>query len=124
MFDETIASNVQIAVNLFIKFENVQLQFNEQSIGHLDEFIQAKRGVFDKATIAKMIEVFGSFLGECVRKSYGGDWDEINSEPAIRFDEKNAVFPFNKVRKQFENGHEDSILSFYQCIPLVFKISS
>jgi hypothetical protein len=39
----------------------------------------------------------------------------------VRFDEKNWAFPFAKVAKQIENGREDSVLAFFDAIPLVFK---
>ena len=33
--------------------------------------------------------------------------------------DKNAAFPFNKVRKQLLHGEGDSILSFYDVLPVV-----
>jgi len=40
---------------------------------------------------------------------------------AVAFDGKNRVYPFAKVSKQFENGLEDSVYSFYTVIP-IFKL--
>jgi len=41
----------------------------------------------------------------------------------VFFDDSNAVFPFAKVSKQFENGHDggDSISSFFEVIGPVFR---
>jgi hypothetical protein len=40
----------------------------------------------------------------------------------VRFDAKNAAFPFAKVAKQLENGSADSVLSFFTAIPMVFRL--
>ena len=120
---ELIKSNAQTAVNLFVRFEKVTLSYDEASVERVDNFIGRSRDVYDSSTVDRMVSVFGSFLGECVREKYGGQWDKINGEWGVRFAEGNAAFPFHKVRKQFENGSEDSILSFYQVIPIVFKLN-
>jgi len=121
--NERIEKDFQIAIELFARFENIHLTFSEESVATLDRFINEKRDVFDDDTINRMTATFGSFLGETIRRNYGGSWDDINGELGIRFDEKNAIFPYAKLRKQFENGAEDSILSFYQVIPIVFRLS-
>jgi hypothetical protein len=41
---------------------------------------------------------------------------------AIVFDDNNKSYPFAKVSKQFENGLEDSVYSFYSIIPTIFKL--
>ena len=45
------------------------------------------------------------------------------SEPVMNFvfDAKNAAYPFAKVAKQLENGASDSVLSFYNAIPTLFR---
>ena len=71
--------------------------------------------------IEKPVQVLGSYLGECMIHTYGGTWKEQEGEWGVFFDDSNAVFPINKVRKQFQNGREDSILSFFEVIREVFK---
>jgi hypothetical protein len=46
----------------------------------------------------------------------------VDGSWCVRFDEKNAVFPFAKVAKQLENGSVDSVLSFFTIIPIVFRL--
>jgi hypothetical protein len=51
----------------------------------------------------------------------GGHWQEDSGNWGVFFDDSNAVFPFTKVMKQFENGLEGgaSILSFFDLVGLV-----
>jgi hypothetical protein len=68
-----------------------------------------------------LINVLGSFVGECIRHEFGGEWKQVDGQWGISFDPLNVAFPFAKITKQFENGHEggDSIFSLYEIIPLL-----
>lgn len=71
-----------------------------------------------------LVQLIGSYLGECIIRSYGGVWREHDDGTwGVFFDESNAAFPFSKVRKQLEDGVErgDSILSFFEVIPKIFR---
>src|SRR5690606_26633646 len=72
-----------------------------------------------------LIHSLGSFIGQCIIKNYGGHWqvDQETQAICIEFDDKNKIFPFAKTAKQFENGPEDSVYSFYTIIPTLFKIT-
>lgn len=120
---ESTKRNAALTIKMFAESHTVVLDYDEKSIQFLDDFINQSGSKYNENQQSQLADFFGSFLGECIRKIYGGNWEFINGDPAIRFDEKNAVFPFNKVEKQFRNGAEDSILSFYQVVPIVFKIN-
>lgn len=67
-----------------------------------------------------IVTTLGSFLGECIIRSFGGEWSMCDGAWCVRLDEKNAVFPFAKVAKQLENGPGDSVFSFFSVIPILF----
>jgi hypothetical protein len=68
-----------------------------------------------------LINTIGSYLGQCIIETYCGEWAIKNGALGIDFGDNNWVFPFNKVEKHLANGAEDSIYSFFNCIPLVFN---
>jgi len=85
---------------------------------------QRLRSNLPEEAVATLVQVMGSCLGECVRRSYGGQWKEHDGTWGVFFDDRNAVFPFNKVRKQFDNGVEggESVLGFFDMIgPVILK---
>lgn len=118
-----IKQNAEDTIKMFAGSHQKNLKYDEEGVKFLDEFINESGSKFNDAQKDQLIRFLGAFLGECVRLNYGGDWEVVNNEAAVKFDEKNAVFPFSKTRKHFENGSEDSILSFYQIIPIVFKLN-
>lgn len=120
---ENIRRNAELVVKVFAENNNVNLDFDENSVEWLDGYIERNRENFDEETINRLVGVLGSFLGECICRNFGGEWSQDENGLAVKFDENNAVFPFNKIEKQFRNGAEDSILSFYQTIPVIFNLS-
>jgi hypothetical protein len=98
--------------------------FDEESVRWLEGFIERERTRegSNPELVDMLVSVFGSYLGECIVRCYGGQWavDDDNGWH-VRFDEKNAAYPFAKVQKQFTNGLEDGIHSFFTVIPICFR---
>jgi hypothetical protein len=67
-----------------------------------------------------LVQLIGSYLGECVIHCYGGVWRWREGDWGVFFNDSNAAFPFIKVRKQFHSGIDDgeSILGFFDAIGL------
>lgn len=99
--------------------------YDAQSVAWLDGYIerQRARAEITEELINGLVNALGSYLGECVIQSYGGYWEEEAGQWRVSFDDENAVYPFAKVAKQFNNGSEDSIRSFFETIPLVFAMA-
>lgn len=103
----------------------LNLDYDTKSVKFVEEFIERQRNNFDSEQRKGLVNSIGSFVGQCVIKNYGGHWqvDQDTQAVCVALDDKNKIFPFAKTAKQFENGLEDSIYSFYTIIPTVFKIS-
>lgn len=100
-----------------------ELAFDEKAVRWLDEYIQRQHENGEPRNRDGLVNTLGSFLGECIIHSFGGAWALVDESWSVRFDETNAVFPFAKVAKQLENGSEDSVLSFFTLIPILFRVT-
>jgi hypothetical protein len=125
-YDLTMQDKIRYRAELVMRFfqENlgVSLGYDGRSVAQVDRYIEENRKGLQSSTTESLISILGSFLGECIRHQFGGNWHEINGTWAIRFDDKNMAFPFAKVEKQFHRGHSDSVYSFYNSIPLIFNL--
>ena len=112
---EQLANSVKTQLNL---------KYDAESVKFLEGFIERNKGDLDTEQAKGLINSLGSFLGQCIIENYGGQWQRDNETgiDAVIFDDKNKAFPFAKTSKQFENGLEDSIYSFYTTIPTIFKL--
>lgn len=116
-----IRANALLVVENCTKVCGFQFGFDAVSVEWLDGFIERTRNSPSAAqNFEKWVSIYGSYLGEAVMKCHGGSWANNESGWHIRFDDKNGVFPFNKVRKQLQFGKEDSIASFFNSIPEIF----
>jgi hypothetical protein len=112
---ETLAKTVR---------EQFKIKYDKESVKFIEGFIERNKSNFGPEESKGLINSLGTFLGQCIIENYGGQW-ELDSEigsMAVAFDEKNRAYPFSKVSKQFKNGLEDSIYSFYTIIPVIFKL--
>jgi hypothetical protein len=123
-----IRANAQLVIDRFSALSEPRRNFgyDQQSVMQVEGYIERQRSTPDVApdNRAKLIQVLGSYLGECIIRTYGGVWRQQDDQWGIFFDDSNAGFPFNKVKKQFQNGLAggDSIVSFFELIgPLIFK---
>src|SRR5262249_2878031 len=113
-----IRENAQLAADYLRRLSGLGREFGykRQSIQGLDGFIDRRRSRPDatQESNAKLVQILGSYLGECIIHTHGGAWKQQGDQWGVFFDERNAVFPFAKVWKQFQHGHAggDSIFGF------------
>ncbi|HUS36496.1 MAG TPA: hypothetical protein VM680_14185 [Verrucomicrobiae bacterium] len=123
---DKIQANAQMTVEQLRQLSRIDFGYNAASIEWLEGYIERLRtsGEYeDEATKEKLISVFGSFVGECIVRCYGGEWTtDKDGNWSVRFGD-NFAFPFTKVTKQIENGLEDGIGGFFRAIPLLCKDS-
>ena len=110
-------------VEVISRDAGVELGYTQESVEWADGYVERLRQTVDEETALQLSKFVGAFLGECIIANFGGAWREGEGAWGVYFDGENAAFPFAKVQKQFENGAEDSILSFYTVIPVVFADS-
>ena len=105
--EEMLQANAKLAMDTLSPLSDVSaFGYNRESVAWVEGYIERQRTRSDLTpeTLDGMAQVLGSFLGQC-------------------FDDSNAAYPFNKVRKQLQNGADgsDSILAFFDSIGPLFK---
>ena len=107
---------------------DIDLGFNEKSILKLDDLIQNVLDVFEKddnLTLSAdhlngLVLLNGSFLGEAIRETLGGEWEETKQSWAIKISNISvgnvSIRVFGKVQKRLLNGMEDSISYYYKSV--------
>lgn len=125
-----IQANAQLALEQLGPVSGLEsFGYNAPSVEWLDGYIERQRENNPTPDfIRNLSSVLGCFLGECIIRTYGGHWsDDKEYGLCVEFDAEdamlNAVFPFAKVQKQFENGIAggDSIYSLFNTIPVLLR---
>jgi hypothetical protein len=123
---EAILANAQMVIEKLGPVSGLETRFgyNRESVEWVEGFIERRRSQpgFKPEDEQMMIQILGSFLGECIIHTFGGEWQEKDGDWGVFFDAANGAFPFNKVHKQFHNGLDagDSILGFFELIGTMF----
>lgn len=116
-----IQHNAALVQQIAREHFQAEIDFDRSGVEWLDAYIMRQHEKGDPAQFDALTSTLGSFFGECIIRTYGGEWAEDQYGLAVRFDESNAVYPFAKVAKQLEDGAEESVLSMFDTIPVVFK---
>ena len=124
---QNIQANAQLAVEQLSEASGLEtFGFNAPSVKWLEGYIERQRANSPKPDFVKnRSSVLGCFLGECIIRTYGGQWsDDDQYGLCVAFNEETAAFPLAKVRKQFDNGVDggDGVYSFFTTIPDLFRL--
>lgn len=117
-------SNAALLINVFKIQKNVELRYDYSSLEILESYINDLKGHIDLSQMQNILAIIGCFLGETFIENFGGKWDVFENSWMIRFNEKNGVFPFNKVFKFYENGKEDSFASMFSSWGIIISDDS
>lgn len=118
--EEQIKHLAQNLISTLSEKLGVNLKYDRASVEWIDGYIERIRPNLEEPTIAGLSNTIGAFLGECIIANHGGQWRNSEGGWGVYFDEENAAYPFAKAQKHLVNGSEDSVLSFYDVIPVVF----
>jgi hypothetical protein len=114
--EEMIRANAELITQHLSGHAGFSLGFDEPSVEWLDGFIerQRTREDFDLDLNAGLSSMIGCFLGEALSARLGGKWQQTEHGLGVIFTDGKAAFPIGSVERQFANGSEGSILSFYR----------
>ena len=111
------------AVRLGREFK-VHLDYSENSLQEVEHLLGRLHDDMSKADankIDEMAKIWGGYLGEVVRRRFGGEWS-IEKYPAgdfliVSLNVNGArLFPSMKVHKRLTEGSNENIWSFYQAV--------
>ena len=120
---EKIRANAEFVIATAEEQLDEEVGYDEYGVQWLDGYIQRQHEHGDPKIREGLVSTLGSYLGECIIQSFGGEWANLDGRWGVRFDARNAAFPFAKVKKHLENGAGDSVLSFFKTIPVLFHRS-
>ena len=118
---DNIRHNAELVQSLARDQLNVDVNFDRAGVEWLDRYATRQHEHGDPDNVEGLVSTLGSFFGECIVHTYGGEWSQDENGWCVQFDENDAAFPFAKIEKHLRNGPEDSVLSMFDTIPLVFK---
>lgn len=111
---EAIRINVQLAIDIVSKLCGTAIGLSRDGIVEWEQYISSLRRSKDSVGPDKLVQVVGSYLGAVLISEIGGRWIvDLEYGLGVELKASKVAFPFSKIAKFFENGREDSIVSFF-----------
>jgi hypothetical protein len=107
---------VRIAAGL-----NCLLDYSEESLMRMETIFDQPSKQQSEPDISEVCKIWGSYLGEVVRRRFGGDWS-IETYPGKSFAtltltvNGSRLFPSIKVHRRLTRGRDESVWTFYQMV--------
>lgn len=92
--------------------------FNAAAVAELARFVEAQRAELPEAERQGVVMALGCFLGECLVRTYGGEWAS-GPDGATGVGLANRLFfnPFYLVDQQLKQGETASVAAFFASVP-------
>ena len=109
---------------------NTQLDYSENSLIEVEVILaELARQVLEDDAVGETCKMWGSYLGEVVRRRFGGEWS-VETYPGKQFATLtlsiggNKLFPTMKVHRRLTQGEDDNVWSFYKMIKARLETAS
>ncbi|KRB93889.1 hypothetical protein ASE26_27380 [Duganella sp. Root198D2] len=115
--EDRIKANAELVRRVALENMHVEVAYDLDGVRWLDGFIDRQRGEATDEVKRQLATTLGSYLGECIRHTYGGEWiQDPEYGWSVRINGGFSVFPFNKVQKQLADDEGESVLSLFTTI--------
>jgi hypothetical protein len=105
---------------------NTKLDYSENSLMEVEAILaqlapQTSSANSPSGDVDEMCKIWGSYLGEVVRRRFGGAWS-IETYPGKQFATltlsvgANKLFPTMKVHRRLTQGADDNVWTFYKMV--------
>ena len=116
----TIVAQSQAAIKTARLAFNESLDFSSESLEGVERIMntlhkQHKEGPLSEEQLAELSKLWGLYVGEVIRRYYGGQWAIADGSPDLALGGKNAS-PLAKVRKRIVDGPMDNLKYYFQSI--------
>ena len=95
--------------------DRVEAVLADMHLGYLE---QPTRPSDEK--VMEFARLFGSYVGELLRRKRGGEWGMITMDgqefPGLKLESGSLIWPWGRVQNRLVQGPEDNVAHYYQVI--------
>lgn len=116
---EMVEAYAEKAIKIAERLDCV-LDYSEESLMRMETILEKSAQESEK-DISETCKIWGSYLGEVVRRKFGGEWS-IETYPGKQFAtlalnvNGSTLFPSMKVHRRLTQGPDESVWSFYRMV--------
>lgn len=120
--ESRIQANAELVRKVAREQLGVTVGYDETGVRWLDHYIEHQREAAAPDVRERLPNTLGSYLGECVRQTFGGEWvQDPQVGWSVKINDRLSVYPFSKVRKQLASADGESVLGFFTAIPALLS---
>ena len=111
-----LQKDAQLVIEVLNEKAEIQLDFSSNSVSWLDTYIEQHRDELNERDKTLLQEKFGAYLGESIRRNYGGRWVKGSGDRwMIVFDEEHQALPFEIIGAHLD--HHTALTEVFEHLP-------
>ena len=111
-----LREDAELVIEVLSEKEDIQLDYSADSISWLDAYIDEHRAKLDDGDKSVLREKLGAFLGESIRRNFGGRWVKaVDGSWTIVFDKEHRASPFDIIDEHLD--HHASLSQAFEHLP-------
>ena len=116
-----LREDAQLVIDVLSEKEAIALDYSADSVSWLDAYIDQHREELNDGDKTVLQEKFGAYLGESIRRNYGGRWvKDSDDQWMIVFDERHQASPFDIIGEHLD--HHTAMAQVFEHLPDVLDL--
>lgn len=116
-----LREDAQLVIDVLSEKEAIALDYSADSVSWLDAYIDEHREELNDGDKTVLQEKFGAYLGESIRRNYGGRWvKDSDDQWMIVFDERHQASPFDIIGEHLD--HHTAMTQVFEHLPDVLDL--
>ena len=118
-----LREDAQLVIDVLSEKEHVELDYSTDSVSWLDAYIEQHREELDEGDKSVLQEKFGAYLGESIRRNFGGRWvKDSDDQWMIVFDDDDThqASPFDIIGDHLD--HPTPLTQVFEHLPDAFNL--
>ena len=100
----------------------VQLPYDVAGVEWLHRFLLSRRADLDRDTFTGIVDLAGSYLGQCLIEVHDGEWVERGEHAKVQLAPDREVDPFWMAESQLRYREVYSVITLFEAAPRIARV--
>jgi len=119
---QVLKGNAEVFSSVVEDRYGVALTYDREGILQLERFLNTRREDLDANALTGLVDLAGSFLGECIAQVHGGDWVDAPLHPQLELEPGRFTDPFWMVEGHLKHRAAYSVTVLFDAIGATSRV--
>ena len=119
---QVLSGNAEVFTAVVLDRYGVTLSHDREGVLLLERFLNTRRGDMAEDAVTGLVDLAGSFLGESILQTHGGDWVDGHEHPFVEIEPGRLSDPFWMVESHLRHRAAYSVTVLFDAIGATSRV--